>query len=374
MWGKRMRILIYGMTEQFGGVEKFLLERISALIKIGYDIDVTFSDGAVVEYEEKLREHGIQIQRIARLSNPIAYYKSLVKLIKHGRYDLLYCNIGFNNAILYKAAKRGGAKLLVHSHNTDVDAPSILKRYILKTYHYISKLAASNLIDYRFACSKDAGEWLFRTGDTYHVVHNAIDVFQFRFNNDIRVKMRQELNLQNHFVVGHVGRLSYQKNQTFLLKIFKEILKLKHNSELLIIGQGEDLPVLRVLALKLGCADKVHFLGHRDDVNYLMQAMDCFVLPSCFEGLALAGIEAQAASLPAFFSDKIPAEAGVSSLAHFISLNEEPIYWAQAILDASNCPRTDVSGIIKMSGYDLTTEIKKFIMLFRYIEGDTKHD
>lgn len=57
MWGKRMRILIYGMTEQFGGVEKFLLERISALIKIGYDIDVTFSDGAVVEYEEKLRDN-----------------------------------------------------------------------------------------------------------------------------------------------------------------------------------------------------------------------------------------------------------------------------------------------------------------------------
>lgn len=58
-----MRILIYGMTEQFGGVEKFLLERISALIKIGYDIDVTFSDGAA----EELNLYRVNTQGIPRI-------------------------------------------------------------------------------------------------------------------------------------------------------------------------------------------------------------------------------------------------------------------------------------------------------------------
>lgn len=71
----------------------------------------------------------------------------------------------------------------------------------------------------------------------------------------------------------------------------------------------------------------------RNDVPQLMQAMDVFLLPSHFEGLPVVGIEAQAAGLPSFFSNTITKEVGVTNLAHFISLEEEPKKWADIVVN-----------------------------------------
>lgn len=109
----------------------------------------------------------------------------------------------------------------------------------------------------------------------------------------------------------------------------------------------------------------VLFLGIRNDVSELMQAMDCFLLPSRFEGLPIVGIEAQAAGLPCFFSDSITKEAKITSLVHFISLDKSPRDWAEIILEKSKVKRRDMREDIIESGYDIKHEIRKLEEIYK---------
>jgi glycosyltransferase involved in cell wall biosynthesis len=138
---------------------------------------------------------------------------------------------------------------------------------------------------------------------------------------ETRNEVRNELGIKNEFVIGHVGRFSYQKNHEFLISLFERFTENNHNSKLLLIGVGEKEEHIKELVNKKNLADKVMFLGNRNDVNKLYQAMDAFVLPSFFEGIPVVGIEAQFSGLNCIFSDKIPEEVCFASKCHFVSLN-----------------------------------------------------
>ena len=97
----------------------------------------------------------------------------------------------------------------------------------------------------------------------------------------------------------------------------------------------------------------------RKDVPEIMQAMDCFVLPSHFEGLPLVGIEAQAAGLKCFFSDTITKEVGITNLSQFISLKDSAKKWAKKIIENKNYIREDTSNEIKNAGYEIRKETEK---------------
>ena len=166
-------------------------------------------------------------------------------------------------------------------------------------------------------------------------------------------------------MVGHVGRLHFQKNQSFLLDIFKELYSRRPEARLLLIGQGEDEAVLREKARRLGLEESVRFLGVRADVPRLMQAMDVFALPSVFEGLAVVLVEAQAAGLGCVTSTAVTRAAGITELLSFLPLDESPAVWAQAIERAA-CPRTDRRQEIADGGYDIHQQVR---LLEQLLEG-----
>ena len=73
----------------------------------------------------------------------------------------------------------------------------------------------------------------------YVLIPNAIDVERFIYNPEIRNKIRKENNLENKHVVGHVGRFMAQKNHTFLMDVFAEVLKIDSQAHLVLLGDGE---------------------------------------------------------------------------------------------------------------------------------------
>ena len=156
----------------------------------------------------------------------------------------------------------------------------------------------------------------------FHIAKNAIDIEKYRLNPAKRAALRDELGIGNDtFVIGHVGRFTFQKNHEFLIEIFKEIYKRNKNSKLILIGKGKNEVKIKQMVQTCGFGDKVLFLGYREDIPELMSVMDCFVLPSRFEGLGIVGVEAQAAGLPTFFSTEIPKELKLTPLAYSLSLH-----------------------------------------------------
>lgn len=287
------------------------------------------------DYDDEIESLGGKIYYAPRLypQNYPAYFRWMKKFFKdHPEYKIVHSHIDTMSYLPLLAAKKAGVPIrIAHSHNTSLDKDF---KYLLKQYF---RLRINSVCTHRLACGEEAGKFLFGNRE-FKVIPNAIDAEKFYFNEELRCKKRKELGLEDKFVVGHVGRLSYQKNHKFLIEIFNELLKKEPDSILLLVGVGEKEEELKRQVKSLNIEDKVNFLGNRSDVNELYQAMDVFVMPSFFEGIPVVGVEAQFANLPCIFSDKVPEEVKFTDNCVFLPLSKGLDSWVNDVLEVyDNC-------------------------------------
>lgn len=280
------------------------------------------------DYDDEILSLGGKVYYAPRLypQNYPAYFKWMADFFKeHPEYKIVHSHIDSMSYLPLLAAKKAGVPVrIAHSHNTAIDKDF---KYPLKQYF---RFKINSVCNERLACGQEAGKFLFGNKD-FKVIPNAIDAEKFYFDEEIRGKKREELGITDEFVVGHVGRISYQKNHKFLIEIFNELLRIEPNAILLLVGVGEKEEEVRKQIHKLGIDEKVKFLGNRSDVNELYQAMDVFVMPSFFEGIPVVGVEAQFADLPCVFSDKVPKEVQFNEKCEFVSLYKSAKEWVSIV-------------------------------------------
>jgi len=297
-------------------------------------------------------------------------HRRFVRLLRKEQYDVVHLNI-FHGLSLYYAvlAKREGIPVrIAHSHNTALRRS--FTRPLKQVIHEIAKERYTNAATDLWSCSKPAAQFLFpkKALETkgYRLIPNCIDIRWFQFDPLIRETSRKELGVEDQFVIGSIGRLCYQKNQSFLLKIFQEVHKQQAKSCLLLVGDGEDRTRLEKQAARLGIADKVLFYGVCDHVERLLWAMDAFVLPSRFEGAPVTSIEAQSAGLPCLFSDAITKECQIGKSVSFLSLDASPQKWAQAVLQMKAIGnRAESAAAVYAAGFDAAYVSKQIEDFYR---------
>lgn len=333
-----------------GGVDKLLFDY---CVRMPSEIEFCFAVSAKEEgmIEGRLRQRGCAVNHIEKISkHPIVRYRQIRKLIRQHQCCVVHDHTGYRAVISLLAAWKEGVPLrIAHAHIAGIPetGPERIIRFVCT---WVVKRLATNL----FACGEDAAEWMWGSGKRsgeVKIIRNAIAMNDYRFSECYRNQKREELGLAGKFVIGNVARLSRQKNQSRLLRIFSRVIEKNPDAILLLIGSGEDLLMLKHQAKHLGIDDKVHFLGARDDVPKLLNAFDVFVLPSLFEGLPIVLIEAQANGLPMVVSDTISKEGQVDDCCQAISLHEDDAVWAQAILDARRMPSDEVA--MRLLDYDI---------------------
>lgn len=292
-----------------------------------------FEEGA---YDNEIKKMGGKIYHAPRLypQNYPAYFRWMKKFFsEHPEYRIIHSHIDSMSYLPLLAAKKAGIPVrIAHSHNTEIQKDF---KYLLKQYF---RFKINSVCNYRLACGEIAGKHLFGN-KSFKVIPNAIEAERFYFNMDMRKKKREELEVEDKVVIGHVGRFSYQKNHMYLIKIFKEFLEIHPESVLLLVGSGEKEAEVQKQLKQMGIENKVRFLGNRSDVNELYQAMDVFVMPSFFEGIPVVGIEAQFSGLPCIFSDKVPKEVEFNHNCKFIPLSEPVGKWAKYIWNSIKVDR-----------------------------------
>lgn len=195
--------------------------------------------------------------------------------------------------------------------------------------------------------------------DSTVVIRNGIDFKRFRDTTVTKEAMRLSLNIpEDAFVVGHVGRFAKQKNHPFLVEVFREVASKNPNAYLLMIGSGDSAEVEEKL-IEYGLQNRYQILRNRADVHEILRAMDVFVFPSLFEGLAIVLIEAQVAGLRCVISDNVPKEAIKKHEVVVLPLND-PARWAQVTLDPRE--KGTISG--NLEDYDMNREIKRLEKLY----------
>jgi glycosyltransferase involved in cell wall biosynthesis len=218
--------------------------------------------------------------------------------------------------------------------------------------------------DYLIACSKSSGEWLFGSAckkDNFFIFNNAIDAKTFIFDEDIRTDKRKEFQIEDKFIIGHIGRFTIPKNHEFLIDIFKAVYDRNNNAILMLIGDGELRSLIEKKVNNLGLTNNVIFTGLRSDISELLQVMDVFVFPSLYEGLPVTLVEAQAAGLPCVISDRITGDVKITNLVEYISLDDNIDYWAEKIMAfAVGFERKNTYKEINEVGYDIESIVKRY--------------
>ena len=359
-----IRILVFGMSYNLGGVETFVYNYMSRLqLRDEFQIDF-LSIHEKMAFEEELQALGCRVISVPDAKkNPMQAEKRMEDVMRQGRYDILHVNMlsAANITPLVAGKKAGIPHIIAHSHNSQVP-PGFLRKLL----HTLNQKKLPKLADTLFACSEAAGRWLFPYSRDFTLIRNASDEQKFKYQPKIRAALRQQQGWEHALVFGHVGRFQYQKNHSFLLDVFQELHRRVPDSRLLLIGTGELLPEMKQKAETLGLKASVIFAGFQENIPDWLQAMDVALLPSHFEGLPLSAVEAQAAGLPLITSDAVSPEACITPLMIRLPLSESPRFWAEKILEhAGNIKREDTSGLIQKAGYSISRETGRLAEIYK---------
>ena len=329
-----------------------------------FKVDFLVINHGDLNFENEVKSNGDSFFCLEmRNKNPLKYMHELGRILQKGSYDIVH--VHGNSATmffdLFPAKLKNIRCRIAHSHNTKCDHTGI---------HKIIYPLFKRTYTCGFACSRDAGEFLFQDKD-FFVMNNGIDCKRYRYNEIVRNKIRKEYNLSDKVVIGNIGRLTYQKNQEFLLSILGN---LPDKYMLMLVGDGVNRSYLENMCNTLNLADRVLFLGNIDNVNEILQAMDLFAFPSRYEGLGIAAIEAQASNLPCILSSAVPSEVGIISTTQYLPINDQDL-WVDTIkkykvnIDNRELYADNACDLVVKAGYDIAQSVSKLSEIYKNLVG-----
>lgn len=331
------------------GIETWLMNILRRMDLSRFQTDIMVHVDKPGEYDDEIRALGSRIIPCPHTSRPLLFAGELRRILdEYGPYDVVHSHIDHYSGWVLRTADTAGVPVgIAHSH-IDLSYMQNRVRPGRKLYYAYTKRLIKKHATVCLAVSNKAAEWLFgpdwQRNAHVRTLYPGVDLIPFR-QPVSQQTVRQELAIAaNHFVLGNVGRFAIQKNHTFALDIFAEVLQREPSAHLVLVGEGELLDEIKNKAENLGVADRTVFAGSRSDVPRLMLgAMNVFLFPSLWEGLGLALVEAQAAGLPCVLSDCVPQEVDVvTPLTHRLSLSAPVGDWVNAVLASRREDKSDL--------------------------------
>jgi len=304
-----MKILFYNHTGHVSGAERVLMMILRGLDRGVFEPLVLcppaskmmeLASSANVETRSLDQLEARFTWRLDRVARYLWSFATVIKdarnLVKKERPALIHANS--IRAGMVMAAATIGLKVPVVWHAHD-----ILPRHPLSTL--VRLLALITFRNHVLAVSHAVASGFrgillrpFTRRVPITVIHNAVDLDRFHPGTLRKSEVRRQLNLApDEPVVGIVGQLTARKGQLELIKAFAKVVPQVPNAILLIVGEAvfshdeEYARQLRGAVNSLGLTDRVRFLGARDDIPKLLQALDVLVVNSHQEPFALTVLE-----------------------------------------------------------------------------------
>lgn len=350
-----------------GGIQSFLHQLYREIDNSKIQFDFVVHMKGEPSYENEIINKGGRVYYIEddafEKRDWLTYIHFWNKFFKdHPEYVIVHGHLRSTASIYLYEAKKAGCITIAHSHaiNNGYGIPAILKDALQFPIRYIA--------DYFMGCSKQANDWMFgervSNSSNCYIIKNGIDSSKFVFDPQKRRRIRELLEIDDDtFVIGTVGRLVPQKNQELLINSLPGVIAAR-KALLLIVGDG---PLYRQLQERINFLELNNYtrlLGSRDDVDELLQAFDCFAMPSRHEGFGISIIEAQAADLPVVVSPAISKEACITD--NIIRADSfDVLQWIELLAHINEKKRTNKMQEIIDAGYDIN-EVANRISDFYY--------
>ena len=360
-----IRILHVVSNMDRAGIESMLMNYYRHIDRNQVQFDFLCNKTKPGEYDDEIKSLGGKIYHTPGL-NPFKYGQYL-KFFKeftteHPEYKIIHAH---NDAFVFYSLC--AAKLC----NIPVRISHVHCALFPFDYKWPLKIFCRPLIKYvctdKWACGEKAGKFFYSQNAKFHVHNNAINIEKFKFNNEIRQRLRKQFHLEDNIVIGHVGRFTKVKNHSFLINVFHEVCKQNNKAKLVLLGEGPEMETIRAKVNSYKLTDKVIFMGLVENTYEWYQAFDLFILPSISEGLPVVGIEAQAADLPCVYSNNVTREIEILPSCAFLDRSESPKKWADTCLDLiyNHANRICRYKEIKEAGYDIKEEAIKLMNFYK---------
>ena len=293
-----MKILQVITSLEMGGAETLVVNLILRLQALGYTVDLCVFNGIDTPLMQKLKRESpnTTIYTLGRgVYNPF-YILKLAKIMRG--YDIVHTHNSSPQLFVAIANLFTRRKLVSTEHNTSNRkrnwkwyAP--IESWMYRQYGHIiciSEIAEMKLRDYM------GGDWLNKESSIYNkisTINNGVDVKAI--SNAVPDAELLSLKKDRKAILMVAG-FRNQKDQNTVVKAL-DILD-KEKFEVWFAGIGDRMDDVKQLALSLGVADNVRFLGLRTDIPNVLKAADFIVMSSHWEGLSLSNVEGMSAHKP----------------------------------------------------------------------------
>ena len=364
---RNIKILQISMGESYGGLEKLEVEYMKIINNYDIQMDLLLPNVNALSNRknDNKKIHILNVTRKTFLGR-MKYDYRLYRFLKRNKYDIIHINssaffYSFRVVLISKLCKV--KKIIVHSHG--LSPANKLKKFIIKILNPIY----TKMADEYLSCSEKAKKSLFTdkfiNKSKIKILKNGIHIDKYKFNNSLRNKYRNDLKINNKIVYGHTGRFSKEKNHDYLIDLFYEIQK-KQDAVLLLVGEGLLEETIKQKVKKFNIEDKVLFLGFRNDINVILNAIDIFIFPSISEGFGLSVIESQTNGLITYVSKGIPFESNISPYFKYFDLNDDIEELASRIVKEKIKieKRNSAYKYTKKTGYDINDVCKELKYMY----------
>jgi glycosyltransferase involved in cell wall biosynthesis len=363
-----------------GGIETWLVHVLRHIDRNRFCLDFVTASARPCAYDDEIRSLGA---KITPCPSPIRFwsfgprFKEVLR--RDGPYHIVHSHFNPCGYPLLWARQAGIPVRIAHSHIDSAelgDKPVWVRRLFLPlTGRWLHENATVGLAASRKAAAALFGpEWDAAPGGHRHkpsdcrILYCGIDLSPFTAAVE-RPGVRRQLGIPADApVVGHVGRFQEQKNHDFLIEVARESVGRDPDVHFLLIGDGPLRERITRRVAEAGLTHRVILAGTRPDVPRLMLgAMDCFLLPSLYEGLPLVGIEAQAAGLPCVLADTVTEEVDIlPPLVARLPLTAPASMWAERVLAAARTrrPCLDALRVVRESPFNIVNGIKRLERLY----------
>lgn len=362
----KIKVLQFPIGNSKGGITRYVMTNWKFIDKEKFQFDFA-TMSPKLDYEKEIVEAGCHVYHIHTYAenNPQKFKDEFCQILDDGIYDIVHLHTGrWKSTLAEEACKEIGIrKIIIHAHSTGVvsEDANERKKNLARHFEIVNSLIVTEDIEC-WACSKAAAKFLFGdsvTKDKVHIMPNAIDLERYSYKYQIRNDIRKHMGWDDKYVIGHVGRFAYPKNQEFLLRLMPKLIECIPDIMLVLVGDGINIEKCRQYVFQHALSSHVIFTGYRTDTEDLLQGFDAFMLPSEYEGVSLALLEAQAAGLLCYASDCMPRDVGVTDSINFLPLDTG--IWCEAILAdyKMHIERADNIMMMREAGYDIRSQIKK---------------
>lgn len=354
---KTIRVMQVVGKMNAGGVKTVVMEYYRNINRANVQFDfVVDEDSQNIDFEE-IQNMGGRVFIVPRYQKLHHYIPALFRLFRKEKVEIVHARINAMNVFPLFAAWLAGVPVRI-AENLTTSHPNEKKTIVKKILRPFQGVFATN----RMACSEHCARWMY--GNAFEkkgvtIFKTAYTIDKYSYQPSVRAAERDRLGIKDKYVIGSIGRFVPQKNHMFILQIFKCIAEQDNNAVLLLVGDGPLHDLLCEEAKRLEIFDRILWMGTQKEVWNFYQAMDCFLLPSLYEGLGIVVVQAQNSGLPCVVSDQVPLEADVTKTVAFLSLSHTAEQWATAVLQKKGNIRRDQTEQIKAAGYDIAQGAKK---------------